>query len=225
MGGDAVRVIDKMPGNVFHLGLIALLFPRARVVLCRRDGRDTCLSCFFQHFGRKSSHLFKYDLADCGRQFVETERLMSHWRRVLPLDMLEVQYEQVVANLERESRRLLEFLGLPWDPACLDFHRGHRIVVTASAVPGASAGLHSLSRSLAKLPATPRTASGGAANAGVNREVPSARMTTPLNHPPSSTHCVACWTSSVALARSSFILIFSRKRSTVFGLTCILSAI
>lgn len=132
LNNDASRVSDKMPGNVWHLGLIAVLFPNARVIFCRRDGRDNCLSCYFQQFGKKNSHLYGYDLSDCGHQFVQTERLTAHWLSVLPLRMLEMQYEALVADQEGQSRRMIDFLGLPWDPACLDFHRTQRTVVTAS---------------------------------------------------------------------------------------------
>jgi len=132
LGRGAARVIDKLPDNVFKLGVIATLFPHARVIFCRRDPRDTCLSCYFQKF-LGSQLLFSYDLADCARRFIETERLAAHWRRVLPLPQLDVYYEDVVADLEGESRRLITFLGLDWEPGCLDFHRTSRIVATASA--------------------------------------------------------------------------------------------
>ena len=131
LGGDRSRVVDKMPDNIFELGLIATLFPRARVILCKRDPRDTCLSCFFQRFGG-SSQLFSYDLLDCGRRYIEQERLVEHWRLAPPVPMIEVEYEALVANLEGETRRLIEFLGLPWESACLDFHRTDRAVLTAS---------------------------------------------------------------------------------------------
>ncbi len=131
IGGPASRVIDKMPANVEHLGLIATLFPSARIILCRRDPRDTCLSCFFQPFS--SGNLFTFDLAQCGRHHMQTDRLMAHWLKVLPLRMLEVQYEDLVADLEGQSRRIITFLGLPWSAACLDFHRTQRSVKTASA--------------------------------------------------------------------------------------------
>jgi tetratricopeptide (TPR) repeat protein len=122
LGGDAERVIDKLPDNVFQLGVIAMLFPAARVIFCRRDPRDICLSCYFQKF--RADHLvFAYDLADCANRYLETERLTEHWRRVLPLRMLDLQYEALVGDLEGESRRLIAFLGFDWEPACLDFHR------------------------------------------------------------------------------------------------------
>ena len=131
-GGGAVRVADKMPDNLFQLGVIATLFPGARVIFCRRDPRDLCLSCYFQRFaaGRLP---FSYDLADCALRFGETERLAAHWTRVLPLRWQDVWYEDVVADLEGASRRLIAFLGLDWEGGCLDFHRTQRVVATASA--------------------------------------------------------------------------------------------
>ena len=131
LGGGAERVIDKMPDNVFKLGVIATMFRGARVIFCRRDPRDTCLSCYFQKF-TAGQLTFSYDLADCAMRYRETERLTEHWRRALPLRSIEVQYEALVGDLEGESRRLIEFLGLDWEPACLDFHRTQRIVTTAS---------------------------------------------------------------------------------------------
>jgi len=130
LGADAARVIDKMPDNVFFLWLIAALFPSARVILCQRDPRDICLSCYFHRFTQ--GHPYAYDLADCGLRALEVERLSTHWLRVLPLEMLAIDYEELVADLEGESRRLIEFLGLDWEPACLDFHRTERPVFTAS---------------------------------------------------------------------------------------------
>ncbi len=107
-----------------------MLFPRARVVLCRRDARDNCLSCFFQWFATGS--LFSFDLAHCGQNYLATARLAEHWKRVLKLKMIEVQYETVVADLEGQSRRLIDFLDLPWDPACLEFYRNKNAVLTSS---------------------------------------------------------------------------------------------
>jgi tetratricopeptide (TPR) repeat protein len=124
------RVIDKTPYNILQLGMIGVLFPGARVIFCRRDLRDTCLSCYFRKFDEPTA--WAYDLTDCGHQALETERLAGYWRRVLPLRMLTVDYESVVADLEGESRRLIEFLGLDWEPACLDFHRTERPVLTGA---------------------------------------------------------------------------------------------
>ena len=129
-GGQASRVTDKMPDNILHLGIIAVLFPAARIIFCRRDMRDNCLSCFFQRFGEGNA--FAYDLADCARRYRQIERLAEHWRQVLPLSMLTVDYEALIADPESESRRLIEFLGLDWEPGCLDFHRTERTVFSAS---------------------------------------------------------------------------------------------
>lgn len=131
LGGPAMRVIDKMPDNILKLGLIGTLFPGARVIMCTRDPRDTGLSCFFQFFPHTNS--FSYDLGQIGRRHVQIDRLAAHWRNVLPLRMIEANYEATVNDLEGQSRKIIEFLGLPWDPACLDFHRTDRVVQTASA--------------------------------------------------------------------------------------------
>jgi hypothetical protein len=129
-GGSARRVIDKLPDNIFFLGQIALLFPNARIIVCRRDLRDVCVSCFTNHFTATLN--WSTNLEDLGFRAAMTERLMNHWRRVVPLRMLEVNYEALVANLETESRRLIDFLGLQWDSACLDFHKTKRPVATVS---------------------------------------------------------------------------------------------
>ena len=127
---DADRVIDKMPGNLQRLGLVALLFPRARVIHCRRDPLDTCLSCYFQDF--KSPHPYASDLENLGAYHRQCDRLMAHWRDVLPLPMLEVWYEDLVADQDAMSRKLVEFCGIAWDDACLEFHANDRPVWTAS---------------------------------------------------------------------------------------------
>ncbi len=129
---DALRMVDKMPSNVFHLGLIARILPGARVVHCRRDPRDVCLSCFAQDFAQGNE--FSYDLGDLARYWRGYERLAAHWRRALPLETIELRYEALVADPEGESRRLVDFLGLDWDPACLDFHKTRRVVRTSSSV-------------------------------------------------------------------------------------------
>jgi hypothetical protein len=130
LGRGAARITNKLPDNIFNLGLIAVLFPRARVIFVRRDPRDTCLSCYFRRFDEPVP--WAYDLVDCGVRALETERLANHWRRALPLRMLTVDYEALVADLEGESRRLIEFLGLDWEPACLDFYKTERPVLSAS---------------------------------------------------------------------------------------------
>ena len=129
LGGAALRVSDKMPTNFLHLGVIATLFPRARVVHCRRDPLDTCVSCYLQHFHGLN---FTYDLTDLGAFYREYERLMAHWRAALPLRLLEVSYEELVSNQEEVSRRMVAFCGLDWDERCLSFHENPRPVHTRS---------------------------------------------------------------------------------------------
>jgi tetratricopeptide (TPR) repeat protein len=130
IGGGAARVIDKMPYNFLFLGFIERVFPGARVVHCVRDSLDTCLSCYFHNFER--GNLQTYDLRVLGAYHRRYERLMAFWRARLSIPMLEISYERLVADLEGESRRLVDFLGLEWDPACLEFHRSKRMVQTAS---------------------------------------------------------------------------------------------
>jgi tetratricopeptide (TPR) repeat protein len=127
---DAQRLVDKQPYNFLHVGLIAMLFADARIVWCRRDPRDVALSIFSESFSPLSS--YATDLEDI-RFFIDgQERLMRHWRSVSPLPMLEVRYEEVVADTEAQARRLIDFAGLPWDPGCLEFHRSGRSVQTLS---------------------------------------------------------------------------------------------
>jgi hypothetical protein len=126
----AARVIDKTPTNFMHLGLIAMMFPMARVLYCRRDPLDTCLSCYMTDFAAGSN--FSFDLASAGHFHRQNERLMEHWKSALDIPILEVQYEKVVDGLEAESHRMLEFLGMPWDENCLHFAQSPRAVSTAS---------------------------------------------------------------------------------------------
>ncbi len=131
IGPDALRVTDKMPFNFLWIGLVHLLFPRARVVHCRRNPVDTCLSMystyFAQHWGFASD---RGDLAAYYRQYL---RLMDHWRAVLPADRLvDVDYEDATRDPEATARRLIAFCGLPWDPACLSPERNPDAVRTAS---------------------------------------------------------------------------------------------
>jgi hypothetical protein len=129
IGGPAKRITDKMLTNFLHLGFIAMLFPRARVIHCIRDPLDTCVSAFMQIFRGLS---FTLDLEDLGHYHREYERVMAHWRKVKPQAMLEVVYEDLVADLEAGSRRLVEFCGLPWDERCLRFYENPRAVRTVS---------------------------------------------------------------------------------------------
>jgi hypothetical protein len=129
LGGTAARVIDKMPHNYLNLGAIFALFPRARVIHCRRDVRDVCLSCYFQNFARIS---YACSLEHLGFYYRQYERLMQHWQETLPLRLHEVHYEEMVGNQQRTSRELVAFCGLDWSDRCLDFHTNARAVQTAS---------------------------------------------------------------------------------------------
>lgn len=126
----AVRVTDKMPSNFFHLGLIAVMLPRARIIHCRRDAMDVCLSNFVQKFAE--GHHYSYDLSDTATYYRGYEQVMAHWRQVLPIQMFEVQYEELVEDQERISRGLIDYIGLDWDDRCLTFHETKRAVRTAS---------------------------------------------------------------------------------------------
>jgi Flp pilus assembly protein TadD len=127
----AARIIDKLPDNFKNLGLIATLLPRARVIFMRRDLRDVALSCWMTAFRRLLWTLEEENILERIRGFV---RLMEHWRRVLPLPMLEVDYEELVTDTEAVARRMVQFCGLEWDPACLASHETRRVVRTASKV-------------------------------------------------------------------------------------------
>jgi tetratricopeptide (TPR) repeat protein len=128
----AERITDKMPANFRFAGLIHLALPNARIIHTRRDPVDTCLSCFSKLFAGKQP--YSYELGELGRYYRAYEALMEHWRHVLPEGvMLEVQYEDVVADFERQARRIVAHCGLAWDDACLAFHATQRPVRTASA--------------------------------------------------------------------------------------------
>ncbi len=127
---DALRVTDKLPHNFVHLGLIELLFPEARIIHCIRDPVDTCLSCYIQDFG--GQHIYSVRLDWLGRQYNDYLRLMAHWKAVIGLPMLEVRYEQLIAEPEDGIRRLVQFCDLPWDDQCLRFHESDRAVTTLS---------------------------------------------------------------------------------------------
>lgn len=126
----AARHTDKMPHNFRHVGLIWQLFPNARIIHCRRDPIDTCLSCYSVSFN--ASHAYSNTLEGLAFMYGEYRRLMQHWRSSLPLNMLEVVYEELVASPEEWSRKVVEFAGLPWNDRCLDFHKTKRAVLTAS---------------------------------------------------------------------------------------------
>ena len=131
LSANARRVVDKMPENFRHLGVMHAALPEARIIHVRRNPLDTCLSIYFQDF--KASLAYATDLGDLAHYYRQYWRLMQHWRTMMPpASMLDLSYEAVIADPERWTRLLLEFVGLPWDARCLDFHATRRSVMTAS---------------------------------------------------------------------------------------------
>lgn len=128
-GGRAARVVDKMPENYLLLGWLAAQFPHARFIHCRRDVRDVALSCWMTNFSRIR---WANDLEHIAGRVRDYQRIMEHWRAVLPAPVLDVDYEQLVADQEGESRKMVKWIGLDWDPACLAFYKSERLVKTAS---------------------------------------------------------------------------------------------
>ena len=131
LDSDALHVTDKMPQNFLHLGLIAMLFPEASIIHCRRDPRDTCLSCYFQNFVA-AGLTFAYDLENLGHYYNLYHQLMEHWEQHLPLPLYASRYEDLVADPEPNIRKLLEFCHLEWSDDCLNFYKNKRETKTAS---------------------------------------------------------------------------------------------
>jgi tetratricopeptide (TPR) repeat protein len=127
----ALRVIDKMPTNFLLLGLIHLIFPRARIIHCRRNPVDTCLSIYTTPYSNLPD--FAHERSNIVFYYREYLRLMEHWRNVLPADcMLDVDYEELIADRQAVARRIMAFCGLPWDDACLRHESNERAVRTPS---------------------------------------------------------------------------------------------
>ncbi|MES0885090.1 tetratricopeptide repeat-containing sulfotransferase family protein [Roseibium sp. SCP14] len=128
---DATHIVDKMPANFQLIGLIHGIMPNAKIIHIARDPFDTCLSCYTRLFER--SQLHSYDLVELGRYYNNYVRLMNHWRELLPEDAFHsLHYEVLIDGIETEARQLIEFCGLDWDDACLEFHKSKRRVRTAS---------------------------------------------------------------------------------------------
>ena len=127
---ETLRCIDKTPANFFHIGIFQALFPQGRVIWMRRDLRDVALSIYFENF----SHSQKYatDLADIAHYALAQQRMMQHWADTGEINLLEVHYEEVVADFEPQARRVTEFMGLDWSDAALTFHETERAVTTPS---------------------------------------------------------------------------------------------
>ncbi|SLM48877.1 putative Sulfotransferase [Nitrospira japonica] len=127
---DCPRISDKQPLNFFHLAFAALLFPNARVIHCRREAKDNVLSIWMENFN--ADQRYATDFADLAFFRAQYERIMNHWQTALPLQILDVQYEDVVGDLEGQCRRLIDFLNAPWSERCLNFHQQDRAVQTPS---------------------------------------------------------------------------------------------
>ena len=124
-----MRIVDKMPDNYLHLGLLATLFPRAKFIHCRRGLRDVAVSCWMTNF---KSIRWAQAAEHIARRFADYRRVVAHWQPLLPVPVLDVNYEDTVANLEDTARKLVDWCGLAWEPQCLAFHKTKRAVKTAS---------------------------------------------------------------------------------------------
>jgi hypothetical protein len=128
---EAVHITDKLLTNYFFVGLIHMVFPNAKFIHTLRDPVDTCLSCYSKHFKDDMPHT--YDLGELGRYYLKYRELMEHWHKVLPEGTItDVSYESLVSDLDPEARRLIDFIGLEWNDACLTPHESQRPVKTAS---------------------------------------------------------------------------------------------
>jgi tetratricopeptide (TPR) repeat protein len=128
---DALRICDKMTANYYYIGLIHLMLPRAKIIHVMRDPMDSCFSCFSRLFIDGVN--FSYDLKAVGNYYLRYMDLMKHWHNVLPSgSILDVHYEDVVADVETQTRKILQYIDLPWDENCLSFHENKRLVKTAS---------------------------------------------------------------------------------------------
>lgn len=129
----AARVVDKLPHNFMQLGLIAILFPRAKIIHLNRDPRDTAVSNYFQNFAAKRGGMgYAFNLENIGHMLNDHDRMMAHWHEVLPIPIYELSYEALVDDPEPVTQALFEFIGLPWQKNVLEFHKTERAVRTAS---------------------------------------------------------------------------------------------
>lgn len=130
LSGGAERVTDKLPSNYLYLGLIAQMFPNAKIIHCVRDPRDTCLSIYFQDLG--TYHAYGNNLGDTAHVYAEYRRLVDHWKSVLEIPILDVRYEDVVADLKNNVEQILNFCELDWEEGCLEFYTSERKIATSS---------------------------------------------------------------------------------------------
>jgi tetratricopeptide (TPR) repeat protein len=131
IGGQAARVVNKALEQYEHLGLISMLFPGSRIIHCRRDPRDVCLSCYTRHLSQLRLP-YATSLAHLGQVYREHERLMTHWKATLDMPILTLQYEDLVADQVTVTRKMIDFLGLPWNDRCLRYWESKRKAVTLS---------------------------------------------------------------------------------------------
>jgi len=129
-GTRKIHVVDKMPYNFLHLGLISSLFPNAPVIHCKREPLDTCLSIYFHYF--QGFHNYSYDLNNIALYYKSYENLMYHWEELIPNPYMTVNYEDLISNIEAGSRSIIEFLKLPWEETCLKFYENKQVVRTRS---------------------------------------------------------------------------------------------
>ncbi|MCP4024353.1 MAG: tetratricopeptide repeat protein, partial [Desulfobacteraceae bacterium] len=130
---DAKHITDKMPYNFLLVGLIKTCLPNAKIIHCKRNPMATCFSIFKNHFPDTKANLYAYDLNELGQYYNLYQSLMSHWKKVLPNYIHEINYEDLVSAQEKHTRQMLNFCNLPWDKQCLSFHKSKRKVATASA--------------------------------------------------------------------------------------------
>ena len=150
---QAERVVDKLPDNIRFLGLIALLWPGARVIVCSRDLRDIAVSSWLNGFALTWSKKWEH----IARRFADYQRIVAHWRQTKAVQWLDVRYEDLVGDLEGHARRLIDYVGLEWDAACLEFHATKRVVRTPSLLQVRQPILFAVGRPLEKLRAEPST--------------------------------------------------------------------
>lgn len=123
-------ITDKMPANFLRIGLIKLLFPHAKILHCRRNALDTCLSIYLNFFS--SQNEYSFNLTEIGKYYLDYQRVMAHWHTLFAEDIFDVDYETMVSDQEETSRKIIKFLGLRWSKKCLEFHENNRIVRTTS---------------------------------------------------------------------------------------------
>lgn len=130
LDNNASRITNKLPHNFLSAGLIAILYPNARIIHCKRDPMANCLSIYFQLF--EGMHPYAYNLRELGTYYREYITLMKHWDNVLPNHIHTINYEDLIGDIETTSKHLIEYIGLQWDERCLRYFENERIVSTAS---------------------------------------------------------------------------------------------